>query len=338
MKNVLYIGNKLENKKINISAILVLGVLLEKEGYTVFYASSKTNKYFRLLDMLRSCYKFKKKTDIVLIDTYSTQNFYYALVVSQLCRILNLDYIPILHGGNLPERLKRSKKMSNMIFKNAKYNVSPSGYLKSAFQSHGYTNILHIPNTLNVKDYPFSIKTYDIPRLLWVRSFSEIYNPKLAVEVLNILKKEYPKAQLCMVGPNTDGSRNAVEKLAKDLNLTIKFTGKLEKKEWIELSKDYNIFINTTNFDNTPISVIEAMALGLPIVSTNVGGMPYLIDHNVDGVLVEPNQPEAMSSAVISVMKNSEKREMLIKNARNKGESFDWSYIKSLWFKALSAN
>ena len=66
------------------------------------------------------------------------------------------------------------------------------------------------------------------------------------------------------------------------------FTGKLSKQEWRDLSKDYNVFINTTNFDNTPVSVIEAMALGIPVVSTNVGGLPFLITDKVDGVLVEP--------------------------------------------------
>ena len=338
MKNVLYIGNKLNNKTSNLSGIQTLGPLLENEGVSVQYSSSKLNKLLRLLDMVWSCFKLSKQVDVVLIDTYSTQNFYFAFLVSQLCRTLNLDYIPILHGGNLPMRLKSSPKMSKMIFKNAKYNVSPSGYLKSAFQTYGYTNILHIPNTLKIKGYPFLLKTYDTPRLLWVRSFSEIYNPQLAVKVLSALKKVYPNAQLCMVGPDADGSRKNVENLAKDLNVTIKFTGKLKKKEWIELSKDYNVFINTTNFDNTPVSVIEAMALGLPVVSTNVGGMPYLIEHDVDGILVAPNEPQVMSSEIISIINNSERRTVLVENARKKAEKFDWNHIKLLWFKALNSN
>ncbi|WP_431135854.1 glycosyltransferase family 4 protein [Psychroserpens mesophilus] len=338
MKNVLYIGNKLKNKKFNVSTILILGNLLESEGYNVFYASSKTNKFFRLLDMCVSCIKYKNTANVVLIDTYSTQNFYYALIISQLCRILNLDYIPILHGGNLPERLKRSPLMSKMIFKHAKYNVSPSGFLKNAFQNYGYANILHIPNTIKIDDYPFLLKKYDTPRLLWVRSFSKIYNPELAVKVLNTLRKEYPESELCMVGPDTDGSRQYVENLANSLNLTVKFTGKLEKKDWIDLSKNYNIFINTTNFDNTPVSVIEAMALGLPIVSTNVGGIPYLIEDGVDGLLVEPNQVNEMNSAVVSLIKDFEKRKVLIENARKKAEKFDWNQVKLLWIKALNAN
>jgi len=336
MKNILYIGNNLNSKTSNLSGINTLGPLLENEGYILFYASSKLNKVLRLLDMSWTCLKLSKKVDIVLIDTYSTQNFYYAFVVSQMCRFLNLEYIPILHGGNLSSRLNRHPKWSRLIFKNAKCNISPSMFLKETFENAGYNNILHIPNAIKIEDYPYKNKTYNEPKMLWVRSFSEIYNPKLAIHVLNRLKESYPNASLCMVGPDADGSLKTIEALAESLNLKVKFTGKLEKKQWIKLSKDYNVFINTTNFDNTPVSVIEAMALGLPVVSTNVGGMPYLISNDIDGLLVEPNHIEDMSSAVVSLVKNSEKRNEIIKNAREKVTSFGWNQVKLLWYKALS--
>ncbi|MFK7782425.1 glycosyltransferase family 4 protein [Psychroserpens sp.] len=338
MKNVLYIGNNLISKTSNLSGIQILGPLLEAEGVDVYYASSISNKILRLLDMVWSCLKLSNKIDVVLIDTYSTQNFYFALVISQICRFLNLKYIPILHGGDLPSRLKNNPGLSGLIFNNAKCNVSPSMYLKTAFESVGITNVIHIPNTIKIDDYKFETRAYKEPKLLWVRSFSEIYNPELAIDVYNILKKSYPEASLTMVGPDADGSQIKVESLARNLNLKVNFTGKLEKKKWLELSKVCNVFINTTNFDNTPLSVIEAMALGLPVVSTNVGGMPYLIDHDVDGKLVHPNQPQSMSSAVISIINDFEQRQGLIENARSKVEKFDWSQVKLLWFKALDLN
>lgn len=338
MKKLLYIGNNLNNKTSNLSGIQTLGPLLENEGYVMHYASSKSNKLLRLLDMVWTTLRLFKRLDIVLIDTYSTQNFYYALVISQLCRFLNLDYIPILHGGNLASRLNSHPKWSHLIFDNSKCNVSPSLFLKEVFENAGFKNIIHIPNTIKIENYPFEHRNYDAPKLLWVRSFSKIYNPELAILLFKKLKDTYPKASLCMVGPDADGSLNTVKALAHQQHLTVKFTGKLEKKQWVSLSKDYNIFINTTNLDNTPLSVIEAMALGLPVVSTNVGGMPYLIENELDGLLVQPNHASDMCSAVISLFNNSEKREQLIGNARKKVEKFDWIDIKSLWASALSAN
>ena len=338
MKNVLYIGNNLNNKTSNLSGIQTLGPLLENEGFVMYYASSKSNKILRLLDMIFTFFKLYKKVDVVLIDTYSTQNFYYAFIISQLCRLVSLDYIPILHGGNLTFRLKNNPKLSRLIFKNSKYNVSPSLFFKKVFEHAGFTNVIHIPNSIKIEDYTFTTKNYDVPKLLWVRSFSKIYNPELAVKVFSKVRQKYPNASLCMVGPDADGSRKAVEKLAQSLNLNIKFTGKLEKKQWINLSKDYNIFINTTNIDNTPLSVIEAMALGFPVVSTNVGGLPYLIQHDVEGLLVQPNLVEDMCAAVELLFSHSEKRELIIENALKKVKQFNWIHIKSQWSKALNAN
>src|SRR5690606_13913603 len=155
-----------------------------------------------------------------------------------------------------------------------------------------------IPNSLELELYAFEEKDFEEVKLLWVRAFANIYNPQLAVHVLKALQDQGLSASLCMVGPDADGSMEAVKQLAKDFNVPVRFTGKLPKKEWLALAKGYNLFINTTNFDNMPVSVIEAMALGLPVVSTNVGGLPYLIDHEKDGLLVEPDSVDGFVGAI----------------------------------------
>jgi glycosyltransferase involved in cell wall biosynthesis len=315
--------------------MFTLGTLLEKEGYHLTYVSSYTNKLLRLGHMLYAVIGNRRNTDYVLIDTYSTQNFYYAVLVSKLCNWLKLAYVPILHGGNLLSRLTKSPKLSRSIFKHALLNVSPSLYLNEAFTDAGYTNTVHIPNTLQILGYPFKERSIDVIKLLWVRSFSEIYNPLLAVNVLkNLLDKGYT-AKLCMVGPDTDGSLETVKHYCNKHHLDVTFTGKLPKVEWIKLSELYNIFINTSNFDNTPVSVIEAMALGLPVVSTNVGGMPYLIDHQIDGILVDPNHVEQMVSAILKLHNNNALTKKLTISARQKVEQFDWVVIKHQWFDIL---
>ena len=331
MKNLVYVGNHLQNSQTNLSYSAVLGPLLEQGGYEVRYTSDKTNKVLRLLDMLWTTLMFRKKTDLVLIDTYSTQNFYYAVLVSQLCRLLKLPYIPILHGGNLPNRLKSSPKLSRILFMNANVNVSPSLYLKECFEKAGYQNVVYIPNTISIAHYPQHNKTFDKPRLLWVRSFSEIYNPALAVKVLHELRHRGYDATLCMVGPDADGSLAEVKALAERLSVSVMFTGKLTKAEWIALSEDYNVFINTTNFDNMPVSVIEAMALGLPVVSTNVGGMPYLIEDGEDGLLVAPSDKVAMADAICSLFEDVVQTEARLVRAREKVEGFDWGRVRGLW-------
>ena len=335
MTNLLYIGNKLASAKTNITTIDTLGNLLIDEGYYVKFSSNKKNKVIRLIEMVFSVIKHRKNTDYVLIDTYSTLNFYYAFTVSQLCRFLNIKYIPILHGGNLLVRLKNSPRKSGLIFNNAYRNVSPSHYLKLKFNEHGYTNIEYIPNSIILENYPFKQRNKVEAKLLWVRSFKKIYNPLMAVKVLKQLKEDGIEAKLTMVGPDGDGTALLASELSKKLDVNIKFTGKLTREEWVKVSQNHDIFINTSYFDNMPVSLIEAMALGLPLVTTNVGGIPSLVKNDYDAILVKPDDVTAMVDAIRYLLNDSEKASLLAKNGRSTAQKFDWVQVREKWINLL---
>ena len=288
--------------------------------------------------MLWLVYKNRKTADYVLIDTYSTQNFWYAYAVGQLCFNLDLKYIPILHGGELPARLARSPKKSKKLFGRALLNVAPSLYIKSVFQQAGFPNVKLVPNSISLSKYRFKRRREFRPKLLWVRAFAEIYNPMLALKVLQNILSKHPNAELCMVGPQKDDSWKECIRYSKLHRLPVRFTGRLSREEWTTLSGDYDIFINTTNVDNVPVSIIEAMALGLPVISTNVGGLPYLISADIDGMLVPPNEPGRMATAVQNVLENPQRALERTLTARQKVEAFDWERVKLLWKEILSSN
>lgn len=307
---------------------------MEQEGFNVSYSSSQKNQVQRLIAMLWSVFQYRKH-DCVLIDTYSTTNFWYAFATSQFCRLFKLKYIPILHGGNLASRLKNNPKTCKLIFKYSFQNVSPSLYLLNQFKSEGYENVIHIPNAIELKNYPFLERKKAKPNLLWVRSFAKIYNPLMAVEVFASVKKKYPEATLCMVGPEKDGSLLLAKQKAKELKLNILFTGKLSKPDWLSKSKEYDIFINTTHFDNMPVSVLEAMSLGLAVVSTNVGGIPFLVKDEEEALLVLDNDVNKMVLAIDKLICNPDLFDKIAINARRKAEQFEWQKIKHMWMTIL---
>lgn len=284
------------------------------------------------------CYaviKYRNQTDIILIDTYSTLNFYYALGVSICAQIARIPYIPILHGGSLPLRLRKDSKKSNFLFNRAKCNVSPSLYLKEKFEEFGYFNITTIPNNIELKNYPYKPKDPS-KNILWVRSFSKIYNPMLAIMVVEQMLPKHPDIKLCMVGPEKDGSLKECKDYVERKGLPVTFTGKLSKEEWIKISENFSIFINTTNFDNTPVSVIEAMALGFSIVSTSVGGIPYILKHRKEAILVPADSDSVFIEALEELFTDSELSKKLSENARKKAEIFDWEIVKHKWFEILN--
>ena len=97
-----------------------------------------------------------------------------------------------------------------------------------------------------------------------------------------------------------------------------------------------DIFLNTTRVDNTPVSVLEAMACGLCIISTNVGGIPYMLEDEYDALLVPADDHAAMAKAVQRLLTEDGLAERLSGNARRKVEQFDWSNILPRWERLLT--
>lgn len=335
---IVYIGNMLSGTGSTPTYIEILTPKLEEEGYTVHAASPKANFFLRFADML-NCIAKNKDANMVLIDTYSTKAFYFAWASALLSKRLGIKYVPILHGGNLPQRFAGSPGMCKQLFGNSYTNVAVSPYLQKTLQQYNYKNEL-IPNYIDIAQYPFKKREKIAPKLLWVRAFHKTYNPGMAVQVLAALCNGYPGATLTMVGPEKDGSMEQCKKLAATLKLDdkISFTGKLSKKEWIALSAEHDVFINTADFDNTPVSLLEGMTLGLPVVSTNVGGIPFLITDKLNGLLVEKGNAREMSQAIIHLVNNSNNAIMLARNAREKIMSYDWDIVKEQWNTLLQGS
>jgi glycosyltransferase involved in cell wall biosynthesis len=318
-----------------ISVLEEHGALLES-NFKIVYASGKKNKILRLLHMVITLLRWQRKADFVLISVYSTLNFYYAWLIALLCRGLGKPYIAYLHGGNLPARLLGSPRMSHMIFAHAYANVAPSGYLQAAFEKAGFKTRL-IPNFIQLVQYPFVQRSKIRPRLLWVRSFEKTYHPEMTLRVFAKIYPKYPDARLCMVGPDKDGSLETCKLLAETLGLSnvIEFTGGLPKNEWIARAADFDLFLSTTQFDNTPVSILEALALGMPVVSTSVGGIPYLLEHGEDALLSPDGGVAAMVENLEKLLENPALAARLSQNARRKAAKFDWKVVEEQWLKLL---
>jgi glycosyltransferase involved in cell wall biosynthesis len=336
MRNILYIGNKLANHGRTVTTIDTLGPLLEKEGYQLRYASSYKRKWRRFIDMVYTLLRTRNWAGVVLIDTYSTLNFWYAICISRICRILHIPYIPILHGGNLPDRMVKNPKLFMAFLYGAKQVISPSDYLKNAFAKAQFPTITVIPNSIELENYTFQQRDRIELSLLWVRSMAAIYNPQMAIKCLKEIKSQYPNARLTMVGPNKDGSLQECQSLAAQLELDVRFTGLLSKEEWIATSKKHDVFINTSQFDNMPVSLVEAMALGMPVISTRVGGVPYLVDDHTNGLLVDANDHQQMAQAVLDLYKNPNLAAKLSINGRKTAQKMDWQHIRRQWNHVLS--
>lgn len=336
MKRIIYIDNFLLQHGFAPTTGYALVPLLQKEGCEVIAASNKKNQLQRLLHMLSTIITHRKNA-IVLIATYSTTAFYFAYSCSLVCRLLQLPYVPCLHGGNLPQRIASSPRLSQQYFGRSIINVAVSGYLQQAVLAKNWTCTV-IPNAIPVSLYACRLRTAARPNLLWVRSFHKLYNPQMAVHVLAQLRKRYNNATLTMVGPDKDGSLADCIYLAKTggLEAAVNFTGKLTKEAWTALAATHDIFINTTTADNLPVSVIEAMALGMIVISTNAGGMPYLITNGVNGLLCKTNDVQDMVNKIESICNNAQLAQVLSANAHAASGQYDEQVVMQQWKQLLT--
>ncbi len=328
---IVYIGNMLTKHGVTPTAIDTLGERLAAR-YPMVRASDKKNQLLRLADMLLTALRRAPRAKLVLIDVYSRRSFYYAWAAAMLCRLLGKPYIPILHGGDLPKRLDRTPRLCRMVFGSAAANVAPSRYIQQAFADRGYA-ARFIPNAIELGRYAFRLRAKLQPKLLFVRALDRTYNPDMAIHALAQVRADWPEASLTMVGPDRDGSRRRLVDLAKALGLddAVALTGRLPLDRWLALAAERDIFVNPTNTDNHPVSVTEAMALGLPVVSTNAGGLPWLIEPEHDGLLVEPDAPDQMAAAISRLLRDPELAEALCRNGRRKAERFDWTAVERQW-------
>ena len=313
----------------------VLAPRLRREGYQCMLTSSVRNRYLRLADIVQTLIRRRSCIDVVCLQTYSGPSIVVELVVGVLSRLLGHKVLMVLHGGNMPAFMRRHPVLSKRALSFAHLIVTPSHYLAHAIEQYGFTARV-IPNMVDLHLYPFRQRRQLRPRLLWMRTFHPIYNPEMAIDVLHHVRRAYPDATLTMAGQEK-GSVEAVRQRVIQLGLQdhVRFAGFLNRELKQAEFAGHDIFLNTNRVDNMPVSVVEAGAFGLPIVATEVGGIPFLLRTGQDALLVPDENVEAMSAAVQRLLADADLAEKLSLAGRHLAEECDWSQVKMQWEDAF---
>jgi glycosyltransferase involved in cell wall biosynthesis len=306
---------------------------LAAAGWPVIRTSDQTKGLPRLGNMICTIYQRRRDFRVAQIELFSGRAFRGSEIVCRALRTLRKPYILTLHGGGLPAWGKRRPGPLRSLLGSAAAVTAPSEYLRQAMAP--YRSEIHvIPNPIELGAYPFRRRPTPEPRLVWLRAFHRIYNPLLAVKTLALVQEKFPSSQLAMFGPDKkDGSLEALNKLIPTVRLTggLSLNGPIPRAEVPARLNQGEIFINTASIDNLPISVLEALACGLCLVSTKVGGIPHLLDQEKNALLVNPDDPSAMARAVCRLLTEPELADRLSRGARQKAEQHDWKLILPHW-------
>jgi glycosyltransferase involved in cell wall biosynthesis len=191
-----------------------------------------------------------------------------------------------------------------------------------------------IPNGLDMAGYSYLKRTAPRPRLLWLRALHEVYEPELAIEVLVRLLGHFPDATLTMIGPDkSDGSASAVRAAVVRCGVEgrVVIVGGVPKNEVSAHLGRGDIFLNTSRVDNAPVSLLEAMACGLPVVTTDAGGIPDLVRHGHDALVAPVDDAPALVEQVRRVLEEPGLAGQLSANGRESAARHDWRIVLPMW-------
>ena len=228
-------------------------------------------------------------------------------------------------GGEAENFFSRSWWVVKPTLKRASRIMVPSGFLVEVFKKRGFSASI-VPNVLDLTNFPCrgaTVENISAPRFIITRNLEAIYDIDTAIRAFYKIKQEIRGAQLSIAGSGPEEKILKAQVHELGLDASVQFCGRLNRQEIIGLYQNADLMLNASVEDNSPNSLIEAMACGVPVVSTSVGGIPWLIEDRVSGLLVPARQPDDMAKAAIELLRNALLRSHIIGEALNVAQRFD---------------
>jgi glycosyltransferase involved in cell wall biosynthesis len=286
---------------------------------------------FRLLPYLSKIWKLAGQVDV--IHVFSNSGWSWQLFSAPVLWLATIRKTPVIinyRGGEAQQYFEQSIAFVRPSMKRAQRIVVPSGYLAAVFQAFKIDNVMVIPNIINLERFrpKKHKKGY---HLIITRNLEAIYGIETAIKALKLIKVDYPDVRLTIAGSGEQKEylQQQVRKLGLEEN--IGFTGKLKPDEIVALYQQADIMLNPTTVDNMPNSVLEAMACGVPVVTTNVGGIPYIVENNKTALLVDVGDYEGMAKKVITLFKDESLYQELVTNGLAEVQKYSWPNVRQQW-------
>jgi glycosyltransferase involved in cell wall biosynthesis len=288
-----------------------------------------------MVDILWTLWAQRKWIDIQMLQIYSGPGFIVADIASAMGKALGQKLVFSLRGGSLPEFSRRHPGWVQRVLQRADRLVAPSCFLARELSWLGLP-VQVIPNHIDIERYPFQQRAVLSPKLFWMRTFHPIYNPGMAVRVLERLRADSLEASLVMAGPD-ETCLHEIQRLVKNRGLQsqVTFPGYLDPQTKVRLASEQDIYLNTSRVDNMPVTMLEMGALGLPMVATRVGGVPDIITDGESGLFVPNDDDWAMAEAVKRLLHEPRLAERLSQAGRKIAESYTWENTRDQWVELI---
>jgi len=317
---------------------------LQREGYEVTFVPInpafpaglrwlRRHPYVRtLLNQLLylRCLLHLRQADVVHVFAASYWSFLLAPVPAIIAARLSGKRVVLnYHSGEADDHLARWGVLVHPWLRLVDEIVVPSEYLQGVFTRHGY-QVRVIRNVVDTSGFRYRERIPLRPRLLSNRNLEPHYRIDNTLEAFALLKGQYPDATLTVAGYGSEEGR--LRRLAASRGTSgIRFVGRIEPSAMPDVYDAADIFVNSSAVDNQPVSVLEALAAGLPVVSTGTGDIATMVQDGETGLIVPSGDPAAMAKAVIGLLENPDRALLIARRARREVEKYTWPQVREAW-------
>lgn len=266
-----------------------------------------------------------------VVHIFGASHLYFFLVVAPSLlagNIFGKKTILNYRGGEAEKFLRRWGFIAIPVMRRADVIAVPSEFLKAILEEKVGKEVVILPNIVDIEMFHFKERSQLKPSMVVSRQLEPLYNVECTLRAFSIIKKEYPDAKLKIAGAGSDEKR--LRQLREELSLKdVEFLGALTQMQLSGVYDGCDIMVNSSIIDNFPGSIMEAFACGLPVVTTRVGGIPYMVQEGETGILVNPGDHRDLARGVIKLLEDQNLSRNLSRNGRKIAEEHSWNSVLS---------
>ena len=290
---------------------------------------------FRLLPYLLAVWKLAGRVEV--IHLMANSGWSWQLFSAPVIWVAWLRKTPVIvnyRGGEAASYFAKSFARVRPTLARATEVVVPSGYLQQVFAEFGVETQV-IPNIVNLDRFkPVSDAKQARPfRLVITRHLEAIYGIETAIEAVAIAREQIPDVQLLIAGsgPQKGQLQALVERLG--LLQQVSFVGNLDATQIVAFYQSADVMLNPTTVDNMPNSVLESLASGVPVITTDAGGIPYIVEHEHTALMVPVGNAQAMARQIERLYREPQTRQRLTTNGMRAVQPYAWHAVKRQWLR-----
>jgi glycosyltransferase involved in cell wall biosynthesis len=297
----------------------------------------------RLLPYVWSLWRVTGRNDILHVMANSGWSWHlFATPAIWVARLRGVPVVVNYRGGEAGQFLASMHGVVRLSMRRVACLAVPSAFLQEVFGRFGMAATI-VPNIVDLSRFRArDPRSGGSPHLMVARNLEPLYDNATALHAFKIVKRQFHDARLTIAGSGPEAAR--LQGLASELDIAdaVRFVGRLDRDAMASMYRTADVTINPSLADNMPNSILESLASGVPVVSTRVGGVPFMVQDGETALLVNPSDPMQMAEACIRLLQDNSLWLQLSSAGLAEVQRYTWEHVgpqlAALYRKAAAGN